>query len=164
MVETKEFKPVKEFGVISNSDESEIKFYVDEYRGYTYGSIRTFLKRPGYNGPTKAGVTMNPALLENVIKALGQLPAEPATHEDQELARFPKKPGIEFVLRITIYKDTTGIDIREWVDDDTYKGWSKKGVRLPYNGLAKAIGYLREMQEFLAKTASAKPAKPKPAA
>ena len=44
MPETREFKPVKEFGSFSLSDTSEIKFYVDEYKGYKYGSIRTFVK------------------------------------------------------------------------------------------------------------------------
>lgn len=151
MVESREFKPVKEFGVIALTDETEIKFYVDEYKGYTYASVRTFLNREGYTGPTKAGVTMNPTLLGSVIEVLGKLPTEPKTLEDVELARFPKRTGMEFVVRITIYKDTTGIDLREWVDDGTYKGWSKKGIRVPYQYLSKTIEYLKQMQEFLKK-------------
>ena len=151
MVESREFKPVKEFGAISLSDESEMKFYVDEYKGYTYASVRTFLKREGYTGPTKAGITMNPTLLGNVIETLAKLPAEPTAHEDQELARYPKKTGTEFVVRITIYKDTTGIDLREWVNDGTYTGWSKKGIRIPYQYLGKSMDYLKEMAEFLKK-------------
>ena len=149
MVESREFKPVKEFGDIAVSEESEIKFYVDEYKGFTYASVRTFLKREGYTGPTKAGITMNPALLTSVIEALGKLPAEPNSTQDVELARFPKRAGLEFVVRITLYKDTTGIDLREWVDDGKYKGWSKKGIRLPYQELATTLGYLKEMRAFL---------------
>ena len=151
MVESREFKPVKEFGAIAVSDESEIKFYVDEYKGFTYASVRTFLKREGYSGPTKAGITMNPTLLGNVIETLGKLPAEPNTTEDKELGRYPKRAGLEFVIRITLYKDTTGIDLREWVDDGTYKGWSKKGIRIPYQYLAKSVGYFKEMSDFLNK-------------
>lgn len=151
MAEGPEFKPVKEFGAIALSDESELKFYVDQYKGYTYGSVRTFLKRSGYSGPTKAGVTMNAALLTNVIDTLAKLPTEPAATSDQELGRFPKKMGIEFVVRITLYKDTTGVDLREWVDDGTYKGWSKKGVRIPYQDLGKALEHLRGMKDYLKK-------------
>ena len=151
MAETQEFKPKKEFGAVATSEESEIKFYVDEYKGYSYGSIRTFLKRSGYSGPTKAGITMNPALLEKVIGTLEKLPKEAKTLQDQELARFPKKMGIELVLRITIYKDTTGIDLREWVEDGTYTGWSKKGIRIPYTALEQTLVFLKQMQEFLKK-------------
>ena len=149
MAPTVEFKPLKEFGSLTTTEDSEIKFYVDEYKGYKYASIRTFLKREGYTGPTKAGVTMNPNLLGNVIETLAKLPPEPKTLEDVELARFPKKMGSEFVVRVTIYKDTTGIDLREWVDDGSYKGWSKKGVRLPYKDLAQTLTYLKEMAGFL---------------
>lgn len=150
MAEGTTFAPLKEMGSVGLSDESEIKFYVDEFKGYKYASIRTFLKREGYTGPTKAGVTLNPALLGSVIDLLANLPSEPKTLEDQELGRFPKKMGSELVVRITIYKDTTGVDLREWIDDGTYKGWSKKGVRLPYKDLPKSLEFLKEMQRFLA--------------
>ncbi|MBI4386607.1 MAG: transcriptional coactivator p15/PC4 family protein [Elusimicrobia bacterium] len=150
MAEGKEFKPLKELGAIAVSEETEIKFYVDEYRGYPYASIRTFLKRSGYTGPTKAGITLNSATLDGVIATLSKLPAQPQQLADQELARFPRRPGTELVVRITIYKDTTGIDLREWVEDSTYKGWSKKGVRIPYPGLPKALEYLKGMKDFLA--------------
>lgn len=151
MTETAVFKPVKEFGDIALSDESEIKFYVDEYKGYTYASVRVFLKRSGYSGPTKAGITMNPALLGQVLETLSKLPAQFKTTEDKELARFPKKMGAELVARVTLYKDTTGVDLREWVDDGAYKGWSKKGVRIPYQELPKALEYFRGMLDFLKK-------------
>ena len=151
MSETAVFKPVKEFGNIALSEESEIKFYVDEYKGYTYASVRTFLKLSGYSGPTKAGITMNPVLLGSVLEALSKLPDQFKAQEDKELAPFPKKTGTELVARITLYKDTTGVDLREWVDDGTYKGWSKKGVRIPYHELPKAMEYFRGMFEFLKK-------------
>ncbi len=148
-MESAPFKPLKEFGSLSSSPESEIKFYVDEYRGYKYASIRTFLRREGYSGPTKAGVTLNANLLSEVLGALAKLPPEPQALEETELARFPKKAGCEFVVRVTIFKDATGIDLREWIDDGSYKGWSKKGVRIPYKDLAVALNYLRQAQSFL---------------
>lgn len=151
MAETREFKPVKEFGSIPLSEESELRFYVDEYRGYTYASIRTFLKRSGYSGPTKSGVTLNKAMIENALGVLSKLPPDFQAPGDQELARFQRKAGLELVLRVTVYKESVGIDVREWVDDISYKGWSKKGVRIPYADLPKALEYLRQMRDFLQK-------------
>lgn len=153
MAEQVAFKPLKEFGELTLSDHSTLKFYVDEYKGYRYASIRTFVTGDAYSGPTKSGVTMNGNLLKDAIIILAQLPAEPKDKTDRELARWPKRAGIEVVARVTIYKDTVGVDIREWVEDDTYKGWSKKGVRVPYKDIPKAIELLRQMQDFIGKTA-----------
>lgn len=151
MAEPREFKPLKEVGSLLLSDASELKFYVDEYKGHRYASIRTFIKGDTYSGPTKAGVTMNEAILDGMLETLGKLPAEPTELADKELARFPKKMGVELVLRITIYKDTTGLDLREWVEDVEYKGWSKKGVRIPYKELAKTVAFLKELREAVKK-------------
>jgi len=157
MPETPEFKPLALVGSVPTSDTSELRFYVDEYRGYPYASIRTFVKRENYSGPTKAGITMNPAVLEKVIETLGKLSPEPQATEDTELARIPRKNGLELVVRIAIYRDSTGIDLREWVDDGTYKGWSKRGVRIPYGDTKKSLDYLKEMLSLLKdRTASAK--------
>lgn len=144
------FNPLKDVGRLTMTDGSEIRFYADEFKGYPFGSIRTFVKRDTYEGPTKAGVTLKGAVLDGVIEALEKLPKEPTATEDVELARFEKKPGVELVARITIYRDTTGVDLREWVVDENYTGWSKKGVRLPYAELPKVVGFLKEMRTFLA--------------
>lgn len=150
------FKPLKELGELPLSETSDLKFYVDEYKGYKYGSIRTFVKGDSYSGPTKSGITFNSGILDGILAALAKLPKEPAALQEQELARFPKKMGIELVARITIFKDTTGVDLREWVEDVTYKGWSKKGVRIPYKELPKAVGFLKAMQPLIAREAKAK--------
>lgn len=152
MPETREFKPLKELGEIPLGDESVLKYYIDEFKGHKYGSIRRFVKGEAYSGPTKSGITMNARLLDSVIETLSKLPAEPAALEDLELARWPKKAGVELVVRITIYKDTTGIDLREWVDEPEYKGPSKKGVRVPYKELARTLELLRQMKALLAAT------------
>jgi hypothetical protein len=151
MAEPREFKPLKELGEIPLGDKSILKFYVDEFKGHKYGSIRTFVVGDTYSGPTKSGVTMNERILGEAIPVLEKLPAEPNTKEDVELARWPKKMGVELVARITIYKDTTGVDLREWVEEAEYKGWSKKGVRIPYKDLPKTLALLREMKALVAK-------------
>ena len=75
----------------------------------------------------------------------------PAGAEDAELGRWPKKMGVELVVRITFFKDLAGVDIREWVEEVEYKGWSKKGVRIPYKEVPKAVEYLRQMKALVAK-------------
>lgn len=150
--ESKEFKPLLDIGLIKLTDTSDIRFYVDEFKGHKYASVRTFVKGEAYSGPTKSGVTLNARVLEEVIKALEKLPPEPAALEDVELLRVPKKAGVELVVRITLFKDTTGVDLREWVDEPDYKGWSKKGVRLPYKDLGVSLGFLRKMKDAVAKS------------
>lgn len=154
------FSPLKDVGRLPVTETSELRFYVDEFKGYPFASIRTFVKREDYEGPTKAGVTLKGQVLDGVIEALEKLPAEPEATEDLELGRFAKKPGVELVARVTIYRDSTGIDLREWVEEESYKGWSKRGVRVGYADLAKALGFLKEMRAFL----SSRPAPAKKAA
>jgi hypothetical protein len=145
-----EFKPLKDLGSLPLNATSELKFYVDEYKGFKYGSIRTFVTGEGYTGPTKSGVTLNPAILAGVIEALETLPKTGASFkEEKELGRFPKKIGVALVLRITLFKDAPGLDLREWVEEEGYTGWSKKGVRVPYEELASTIQRLKQMQEIV---------------
>jgi hypothetical protein len=152
MADAKEFKPLKELGSLPLTETTELKFYVDEFKGHRYGSIRTFVTGSTYSGPTKAGVTLNARVLDEAIAALEKLPAEPAGTEDVELVRVAKKAGVELVVRVTLYQGTAGLDFREWVDEPAFKGWSKKGVRVPYKDLAATVAYLRQMKALVAKT------------
>lgn len=152
MADHKEFKPLKDLGAIPLGETSELRFYVDEYKGHRYGSIRTFVKGDAYSGPTKAGVTLNARVLEETLPVLEKLPAESVDAEDRELVRMPRKMGVELVVRVTLHQGTTGIDLREWVTEAGYTGWSKKGVRVPYINLAAMIARLREMKALVAKS------------
>lgn len=147
----KDFKPLLDAGSIKLTENSELRFYVDEFKGHKYASVRSFVKGESYSGPTKSGVTLNARALEEVVKALESLPSEPAALKDKELLRVLKKPGVELVLRITLFKDSTGLDLREWVDEPEYKGWSKKGVRIPYKDLRSALALLRTLRAAVAK-------------
>jgi hypothetical protein len=151
MAAAREFKPLKELGDIPLGAGSVLKFYVDEFKGHKYGSIRTFVAGETYSGPTKSGVTMNARILDEAIPLFEKLPAAPPGSQDVELARWPKKPGVELVARITLFKETHGVDLREWVAEAGYEGWSKKGVRIPYKEVPQALAYLREMKVLVAK-------------
>lgn len=141
------FKVLEEIGVLPATEGSEIRFSIDEYRSHKYASIRKYLKRDSYNGPTRSGITMSREIVVGVLDALLKLPQEPQALQEQELGKFAKRPGLSVVARITIYRDSTGIDLREWQDDVSYKGWTKRGIRLPYENVEQIIGFLKKMQE-----------------
>ena len=74
-----------------------------------------------------------------------------ARDQDRELARVPRKAGVELVIRLVFFKEAAGIDLREWVAEPGFTGWSKKGVRVPYMDLAATLGYLRQMKALVEK-------------
>lgn len=139
------FKVLDEIGVIPAGEGSEIRFSIDEFKGHKYGSIRKYLARDSYTGPTRSGITMGKDIIGGVSKVLKKLPVVPQILSEQELGKFAKRPGLFVVCRLTIYRDSTGIDLREWQEDVSYKGWTKKGIRLPYENLKEIIVYLDEL-------------------
>ena len=144
-----EFKVLKEIGVLPSTEGSEIRFSIDEYKGYKYASIRKYLKRESYSGPTRAGIKMNKDIVSGIHEALSRLPKGTALSGEQELGKFAKRPGLSVVARITVYQGSTGIDLREWQDDVAYKGWTKRGIRLPYEQIGKILEYLGKMRELM---------------
>lgn len=149
MIESSVYDPLFHAGSIRSTKDSELRFFVVKYKGQANGTIRTFIARDDYTGPTKAGIGLNAEMIEQVARALEGLPQQPGTNPDKELARLHKKPGLEVVVRVDTYKGRVGITIREWVDDEVYVGWSKRGVRMAYCEAANAIKYLRDMAVFL---------------
>jgi hypothetical protein len=150
MAAPREFKPLRELGEIALGDRSQLKFYVDEFKGRRYGSIRAFVSGESYSGPTKSGITLDTRLLSAVVSLLETLGPVEDARADRELARWPKMPGVALVARVTLFKETVGVDLREWVEEDAYRGWSKKGVRIPSPELPRALDLLRRMQPHVA--------------
>jgi hypothetical protein len=50
---------------------------------------------------------------------------------EKEFGRIKKNSTTEIVIRVSEYKGSVGLDIREYVKSDRYTGWSKSGVRIP---------------------------------
>lgn len=150
MAEPRAFSPLQEFGEIPLGERSVLKFYVDAFKGRRYGSIRAFVSGETYSGPTKHGITLDARLIAAVAALLESLGPESSERADRELARWPKQPGVELVARVTLFKDTVGVDLREWVREDGYEGWSRKGARLPFKELPRAAALLRRMHAAVA--------------
>lgn len=135
-------------GALTLDESSEIRFSIDAYRGYRYASIRKYLTAGEYTGATRAGITMTPEIVKSVAPLLAALPDDPAKLEDQELGKFAKRPGMSVIVRVSSFKGTRGLDFRQWQEDDAYKGWTKKGIRLP-------VEKIKEIKELFAKMAAA---------
>ncbi len=50
---------------------------------------------------------------------------------DKEIGRIRKNDTTDIVVKITEYKGSIGLDIREYVQSERYTGWSKSGTRIP---------------------------------
>ena len=142
------FAVLNHIGVLPVDESSEIRFSIDAYRGYRYASIRKYLTSGDYIGATRAGITMTPEIVKAVAPLLAALPDDPAKLEDQELGKFAKRPGMSVIVRISSFKGTRGLDFHQWQEDEAYKGWTKKGIRLP-------VEKIKEIKELFAKMAAA---------
>ena len=140
---------MEEVGALSATEGSEIRFSIDEYRGHRYGSIRKYLKSDTFNGPTRSGITLSPPMISGILAALEKLSVETKGVKEKELGRYAKRAGLVVVVRISSYRDTLGIDLSEWQDDSSHKGWTKRGVRLPYKKLGEIKTFLTRMIEIM---------------
>lgn len=147
------FAVLHHIGVLALDESSEIRFSIDAYRGYRYASIRKYLTTGDYTGATRAGITMTLEIVKALAPLLAALPDDPAQLKDVELGKFAKRPGLSVVVRVSSFQGTRGLDFRQWQEDDTYKGWTKKGIRLP-------IGKIKEIKALFAKMAAVLEEKP----
>lgn len=141
------FEILQVIGVLPVDEGAEIKISVDSFKNHKYISIRKYLKSETYTGPTKAGITLSTEMIDKVAQTIIALPDDITKIEDKELGRFAKRKGLNIVLRISSYMNTKGLDIRQYQEDSTYTGWTKKGIRLP-------LEKLKEIKEIFAKTAA----------
>ncbi|MCR5504691.1 MAG: transcriptional coactivator p15/PC4 family protein [Elusimicrobiaceae bacterium] len=140
------FEILQVIGVLPIDEGAEIKISVDSFKNHKYISIRKYLKSDTYTGPTKAGITLSPEMIDKVCQTINALPDNVAEIEDKELGRFAKRKGLNIVLRVSSYMNVKGLDLRQYQEDSTYTGWTKKGIRLP-------LEKIKEIKELFTKTA-----------
>lgn len=129
------FMVLEQVGTLSVDESSEIRFSIDAYRGYKYASIRKYLTQGAYVGATRAGITLTPDIVKAVAPLIAQLPEEVAQLKEINLGKFAKRPGLSIIVQITSFQGSLGLDLRQWQEDEQYKGWTKKGIRLPVDKL-----------------------------
>ncbi len=136
-------------GVLPLEDDCEVKFSIDAYRNYRYASIRKYLKTDGFCGATRAGITMTPEIVCALEPLIAALPDDPAACPDKDLGKFAKRPGMSVVARVSTFQGAKGLDLRQWQEDSTYTGWTKKGIRLPYAKMKEIKELFARMKEVL---------------
>ena len=135
-------------GSLQLEDGCEVKFSIDAYRNYRYASIRKYLKADGFFGATRAGITMTPEIVRALAPLIAALP-EDNSCPDKDLGKFAKRPGMSVVARISTYQGAKGLDLRQWQEDATYTGCTKKGIRLPYAKIKEIKVLFARMKEAL---------------
>ncbi|MBT3955196.1 MAG: hypothetical protein HN833_01310 [Elusimicrobiaceae bacterium] len=143
------FLILKNIGSLTLEDNSEIRFSIDSYRGYKYASIRKYLKSDTYTGPTKSGITMTADIVKGIAAVIKELPDTTEEIQESELGKFAKRPGLSVIVRTSSFRGKKGLDIRQWQEDQAYKGWTKKGIRLPLDKVKEVKELFAQIDEAL---------------
>ena len=148
-------------GSVAADGGSDVRFYVAKFKGRLYGHIRKFVRTGTYQGPTPAGVALTRETLPAVKEAVAGLSLE-GSRQERELLRVDRGAGRWLVVRVAQHEGKAGLDFRDWVESAGYSGWSKKGVRLPYDYLPQVQGYLARMEVFFRSPAAPTAVPPEP--
>jgi hypothetical protein len=136
---------VKEFGAIQTQRNANVKFYIDKFRGGFYANIREFIEGKNYKGPTRKGVKLNFKELTEIYEKTKDLNLDDPSIKDKEILRLEKNSIKDIVLKAAEYKGRVGLDIREWLKTDEYKGWTKNGVRFESANFIKFKEFVSQM-------------------
>lgn len=124
------FMLLRDIGKLVLSEQEEVHFSIDAYRGYRYVSVRRYLRTDNFVGPTRDGVTFTPEMIRALVPVLNQLPAEEKQLKLGQLAKLAKRAGICVVVTVAEFRGQRGLELRQWEQD---KGFTKKGIWLPLN-------------------------------
>lgn len=122
------FMLLRDIGKLVLSEQEEVHFSIDAYRGYRYVSVRRYLRTENFVGPTRDGVTFTPEMIRALVPVLNQLPAEEKQMKLGQLAKLAKRAGICVVVTVAEFRGQRGLELRQWEQD---KGFTKKGIWLP---------------------------------
>ncbi|MHC4678329.1 MAG: PC4/YdbC family ssDNA-binding protein, partial [Planctomycetota bacterium] len=125
-------------GAIRLSASSEVVFFLDTYKDKCSANIRKFITSEQYTGPTKSGIKLTKQQLEPLYKTLTDLSNDLETIQEGELLAIPLRQGCYISVRINYFNGAYGLDIRQYLSTEKYKGPSKKGIRIPL-GHAKQV-------------------------
>lgn len=127
---------------------TNLVFSVRPWKGRMLAHVRKFVSGEKYEGPTKAGIAMGGDVLMSVIDALTSLKADAPGAKERQFAKVHKAGDTDIIVTVIPPDDLKAlpsVDVREYVDSETYTGPTKKGVRFAWDRLTEFIGLL-EMQ------------------
>ena len=124
------FMLLREIGTLILGPEEEVRFSIDAYRGYRYVSVRRYLRKDDFSGPTRDGVTFTPEMIRTLVPVLKQLPSDVNQLQLGTVAKLAKRPGICIIVSVAEFRGQRGLELRQWEQD---KGATKKGIWLPFS-------------------------------
>jgi len=66
---------------------------------------------------------------------------------EKDLGRIRKKEDTEIVVRLDDFGGRLGLTVREFVTNDQYTGFTKKGTRIPADSIAEFKDMLNKISE-----------------
>lgn len=147
-------------GTIQLTHSTSLVFSVRPWKGRLFAHVRKFVAGARYEGPTKAGLAMNGDVLVSVIEALTRLNTEVPGVEERQFAKIHKGGDTDIVVTVIPPDDLKAlpsVDVREYVDSETYTGPTKKGVRFPWDKLPEFVSILRTQARHLGSAHKAQP-------
>lgn len=147
-------------GTIQLTHSISLVFSIRPWKGRMLAHVRKFVSCAKYEGPTKAGLAMAGDVLVSVIDALTRLNAEVPGVDERQFAKVHKGGDTDIVVTVVPPDDPKGlpsVDVREYVDSETYTGPTKKGVRFPWDRLPQFITVLQTQARQLGGTERTQP-------
>jgi len=139
-------------GEIELHGSGKLIFSVSVWKGRRFADVRKFITTQKYEGPTKAGLTMNTKILREVISALAELERSLPSKAEQEFKRIPKS-DTEYIKITTLPPEDSEslptLDVREFVASPAYQGPTKRGIRVRWNVLPDVIACLQEQAKVI---------------
>ncbi len=141
-------------GDLSKGAGDKIFFYVDSYKGHKRANIRehiTFSRPDGsiYEGWSRRGVVLEKNDLERIINTLKNFVYAENVLEDKTLDSINKKSDQFLMIRICLYRSKYGVDIRNYVQNPSFVGYTKQGVRIPLTMIGHLIYLIEKLRELI---------------
>ena len=134
-------------GKIELGRTAELRFENSPYRGKNYINIRRYVDSAKFKGYTRRGVTLTPELASQLLDALQQYKQKYQTQYKDEICRLTKNETVRLIAHIVPpdeNHEATCLDVREYVQSESYTGWTQKGFRLPLEKLDTVINLLQQ--------------------
>ena len=147
-------------GTIELTHSTSLVFSVRPWKGQMLAHVRKFVSGPKYEGPTKAGLAMGGDVLVSVIEALTCLNGEVPGSEERRFAQLNKGDATDIVVTVIPpdnLKALPSVDVREYLNNASYTGPTKKGVRFSWEKLPEFIGILEKQAWQLAEMTKSQP-------
>jgi len=135
------------------SDFVELVFQLSEFNGKFYGDIRQFVHSGRYTGPTKHGLNLSSSHLQQLTAILeANKKAISDAKKEELISKMPYKKNsfvIVSLVESNLDDNPVCLDIREYLELPQYKGFSKKGFRIPMDLIEEFIEGCRLLRESI---------------